>query len=180
MRKPSPLVSIPWGVLVALTAFGLAATPLVAGQARLAVADAPQVLNAARDTAAIVAYPSSSPQSAATADLVTNLRDSVAPPLERASGAAIYIGGTTASQSDFSHVLSSKLPLFIAVVIGLSALLLLIVFRSLVIPVQAAAMNLLRRAVDRDMNFRARLRTRRLVSRRVAFSVFHFRFTSFI
>jgi RND superfamily putative drug exporter len=65
------------------------------------------------------------------------------PRIEHASGASVYIGGATASQSDFSHVLSSKLPLFIAVVVALSAVLLLVVFRSLVIPVQAAAMNLL-------------------------------------
>ncbi len=50
----------------------------------------------------------------------------------------MYVGGATASQVDFSHVLPSKLPLFIGVVIGLAALLLLVVFRSLVIPVQAA------------------------------------------
>jgi RND superfamily putative drug exporter len=67
----------------------------------------------------------------------------VIPPIEQTSGSAIYVGGTTASQVDFSHVLSSKLPVFIAVVVALSALLLLIVFRSLVIPLQAAAMNLL-------------------------------------
>jgi putative drug exporter of the RND superfamily len=101
------------------------------------------VLNAARDTAAVVAYPTSSPQSAQTADLVNKLRGDVIPAVERGTGAAVYIGGATASQTDFSHVLSSKLPLFIAVVIALSALLLLIVFRSLVIPLQAAAMNLL-------------------------------------
>jgi RND superfamily putative drug exporter len=55
----------------------------------------------------------------------------------------VYIGGATASQVDFSHVLSNKLPLFIGVVIALAALLLIVVFRSLVIPVQAAIMNLL-------------------------------------
>jgi putative drug exporter of the RND superfamily len=103
----------------------------------------PPQLNPARDTAAIVAYPSTSPQSAQTADLVAHLRSSVAPPIERATGASVYVGGTTASQADFSHVLSSKLPVFIAVVIALSALLLLVVFRSVVIPLQAAAMNLL-------------------------------------
>jgi RND superfamily putative drug exporter len=53
------------------------------------------------------------------------------------------VGGATASQVDFSHILASKLPLFIAVVVSVAALLLLIVFRSLVIPVQAAVMNLL-------------------------------------
>jgi RND superfamily putative drug exporter len=100
-------------------------------------------LNPARDTAAIVAYPAASPQSAQTQGLVKHLRSSVIPPVERDTRAAIYVGGSTASQADFSSVLSSKLPLFIAVVIALSALLLLIVFRSLVIPVQAALMNLL-------------------------------------
>ena len=65
------------------------------------------------------------------------------PPVERATGARVYVGGATAAQVDFSHVLSTKMPLFIAVVIALAALLLLLVFRSLVIPVQAAVMNLL-------------------------------------
>jgi RND superfamily putative drug exporter len=100
-------------------------------------------LNATGDAAAVVAYPTTSPQSAQTSSLVTQLRDRVIPPIERASGARVYVGGATASQVDFAHVLSSKLPLFIGVVIGLAALLLLIVFRSLVIPVQAAVMNLL-------------------------------------
>jgi RND superfamily putative drug exporter len=63
--------------------------------------------------------------------------------VERATGAGVYVGGATASQVDFSHVLSSKLPLFIGVVIARAGLLLLLVFRSLVIPVQAALMNLL-------------------------------------
>jgi putative drug exporter of the RND superfamily len=54
-----------------------------------------------------------------------------------------YLGGATASQVDFAHVLSSKLPLFIGIVIALSALVLLVVFRSLVVPLQAAVMNLL-------------------------------------
>ncbi len=65
------------------------------------------------------------------------------PRVEQSTGARVYIGGATASQVDFSHVLSSKLPLFIGVVIAVAALLLLLVFRSLVIPVQAALMNLL-------------------------------------
>ena len=46
------------------------------------------------------------------------------PPIERSTGARVYVGGATASQVDFSHVLSSKLPLFIGVVIALAALLL--------------------------------------------------------
>jgi RND superfamily putative drug exporter len=100
-------------------------------------------LNAARDTASIQVFPTSSPQSAQTTNLVTHLRDSVLPPLERATGTTVYVGGATAGQADFAHVLSSKLPVFIGVVIALSALLLLVVFRSFMIPLQAAVMNLL-------------------------------------
>jgi RND superfamily putative drug exporter len=115
---------------------GLRATPDVASVA------APR-LNPAGDTASIQVYPRSSPQSAQTTSLVTHVRDSVLPPLERATGTTVYIGGATASEADFSHVLSSKLPLFIGIVIALSALLLMVVFRSFLIPLQAAAMNLL-------------------------------------
>jgi putative drug exporter of the RND superfamily len=100
-------------------------------------------LDAADDTASIQVYPRSSPQSAQTTNLVTHLRDTVLPPVERASGTTVYIGGATASQVDFANVLSSKLPLFIGIVIALSALLLMVVFRSFVIPLQAAVMNLL-------------------------------------
>jgi RND superfamily putative drug exporter len=104
---------------------------------------APPRLNADGTAAAVVAYPTTSPQSAQTSSLVTRLRDSVLPQIERDSGTRIYVGGATASQVDFAHVLSRKLPLFIGVVIALAALLLVLVFRSLVIPVQAAVMNLL-------------------------------------
>ncbi len=112
------------------------ATPGVASVA------APRV-NPQGTAAAIVAYPATAPQSAQTSSLVTHLRDSVIPPVEKGTGARVYVGGATASQVDFSHVLSSKLPLFIGVVIAVAALLLVLVFRSLVIPVQAALMNLL-------------------------------------
>jgi RND superfamily putative drug exporter len=91
----------------------------------------------------IEAYPSSAPQAAATTDLVNRLRHSVVPPLERQTGVNVLVGGFTAGAIDFSHVLSSKLPLFIGLVVVLSALLLFVMFRSLVIPVQAALMNLL-------------------------------------
>ena len=76
-------------------------------------------------------------------NLVTRLRDERDPADRARDRGRVYVGGATASQVDFSHVLASKLPLFIAVVIALAALLLLVVFRSLVIPVQAALMNLL-------------------------------------
>jgi RND superfamily putative drug exporter len=113
----------------------LAATPGVASVAR-------PLVNPAGTAAAMLAYPTSSPQSAQTSNLVTRLRGEVIPAIEQTTGATVYVGGATASQVDFSHVLSTKLPLFIAVVIALAALLLVVVFRSLVIPVQAAVMNL--------------------------------------
>jgi putative drug exporter of the RND superfamily len=100
-------------------------------------------LNAAGDTAAIAVYPTSSPQSGKTTSLVKYLRNDLLPPLAKATGATVYIGGTTATQVDFAHVLSGKLPLFIGIVVALSALLLLVAFRSLLIPIQAALMNLL-------------------------------------
>jgi RND superfamily putative drug exporter len=93
--------------------------------------------------ATITAYPRTGPQDAATTDTLKRLRDVVLPPVERASGATVEVGGFTASNEDFSDVVAGKLPLFIGVVVLLSALLLLVVFRSLEIPVKAALMNLL-------------------------------------
>ena len=93
--------------------------------------------------AVIQVYPSSAPEAAATTSLVNHLRDRVLPPLEHRSGTRVLVGGFTAGSIDFSRVLASKLPLFIGLVVVLSALLLLVIFRSLVIPMQAALMNLL-------------------------------------
>jgi RND superfamily putative drug exporter len=100
-------------------------------------------LNPAHDTAAIAVYPTTSPQSAQTTSLVKRLRSDVLPSLEKATGTTVFVGGATATQVDFAHVLSGKLPLFIGLVVLVSALLLLVVFRSLLIPLQAALMNLL-------------------------------------
>jgi RND superfamily putative drug exporter len=93
--------------------------------------------------AVIQAFPNSAPQDQATTDLVHRLRDSVLPPLKKQLGVSALVGGFTAGSIDFSNVLSSKLPLFIGVVVVLSALLLFVIFRSIVIPIQAAVMNLL-------------------------------------
>jgi putative drug exporter of the RND superfamily len=88
-------------------------------------------------------FPKGSPQAASTSDLLHHLRDSVIPPATHGSGVRVLVGGTTAIFDDFSHVLSAKLPLFIGIVVVLSFLLLMAVFRSLVIPLTAAIMNLL-------------------------------------
>ena len=114
----------------------------VAGTSGVAAVTAPQLSSSGR-VAVIRAYPPAAPQSAATTDLVTRLRHQVLPPLEHRTGVPVLVGGYTAGSIDFSHVLSAKLPLFIGIVVGLSALLLFVLFRSLVIPVQAALMNLL-------------------------------------
>ena len=100
-------------------------------------------VNRAGDTAAIAVYPATSPQSEQTTSLVKHLRSDVLPPLAKETGTSVFVGGATATQVDFARVLSNKLPLFIGIVVALSALLLLVVFRSLLIPLQAAAMNLL-------------------------------------
>jgi RND superfamily putative drug exporter len=100
-------------------------------------------LNSARDTATLFVYPTTSPQSEATTELVQHLRGDVLPAAAQATGTSVFVGGATATQVDFSSVLGDKLPLFIGIVVLLSALLLLVVFRSLLIPLQAAAMNLL-------------------------------------
>ncbi|MBV9194350.1 MAG: MMPL family transporter [Solirubrobacterales bacterium] len=107
------------------------------------VAVTPARLSPSGKVAVFEAYPGSAPQDQATTDLVNRLRHEVLPPIRHRTGMSILVGGFTAGSIDFASVLSAKLPLFIAVVVVLSALLLFVIFRSLVIPVQAAAMNLL-------------------------------------
>jgi RND superfamily putative drug exporter len=88
-------------------------------------------------------YPGSAPQAPATTDLVNRLRHEVLPPIAHATDTRLLVGGFTAGSIDFSRVLGGKLPLFIAIVVLLSGALLLVMFRSIVIAVQAAVMNLL-------------------------------------
>jgi putative drug exporter of the RND superfamily len=96
-----------------------------------------------QQVALINVYPDSSPQSSATTDLINHLRSATIPAVVTGTGVTVYVGGTTAIFADFAKVLSSKLPLFIGLVVLLSFILLAIVFRSLVIPLTAAVMNLL-------------------------------------
>ena len=88
-------------------------------------------------------YPGSAPQAPATTNLVNRLRHEVLPSLASHARTPVLVGGFTAGSIDFSNVLGAKLPLFIAIVVVLSALLLLVMFRSVVIAIQAALMNLL-------------------------------------
>ncbi len=95
------------------------------------------------DVVLVNVYPTTSPQAAATTDLIYHLRDTTIPAAVGNSGVKVLVGGSTAIFVDFAHVLSAKLPLFIALVVALSFILLSIVFRSVVIPLVGAGMNLL-------------------------------------
>jgi putative drug exporter of the RND superfamily len=101
------------------------------------------VLNAARDAAVIIVYPTTAPQAAQTAALVHRLRDQVIPQVTGGTGVTAFVGGETAAGVDTSTYLAARLPWVIGLVVVLAFLLLVAVFRSLVIPLKAAAMNLL-------------------------------------
>ena len=85
------------------------------------------------------AYPKSSPQDVATTDLVNRLRTTALP----ATGISVAVGGFTAGSIDFATFLGQRLPLLIGSVLVLSFLLLMIVFRSVLVPLKAVIMNLL-------------------------------------
>ncbi len=86
-------------------------------------------------------FPTTSPQSTYTNELVARIRSDVAP--INAAGGKAHVAGVTAIFDDFSNQIASKLPLFIGAVVLLSAILLMMVFRSIAIPIKAIFMNLL-------------------------------------
>ena len=87
--------------------------------------------------------PTSGPQDEATTQLVERLRSDVLPPAERAAGVRVDVTGSVAVNVDFADYLSSRLPWFFLAVLSLSFLLLMVVFRSVLVPVKAVVMNLL-------------------------------------
>ena len=87
--------------------------------------------------------PTTAPQDEATSKLIERLRTQVIPAAEQGTTMQVYVGGQTAIFDDFADVLTSKIPLFIVVIVGLGFILLLIAFRSVVVPLTAAVMNLL-------------------------------------
>ncbi|MCC9709825.1 MMPL family transporter [Streptomyces sp. MNU76] len=101
----------------------------------------PVTFSADGDTAYLTVVPDSAPQSARTSELVERLRDAVLPRAETGTSLDLHVGGMTAGYDDFADVIVGKLPLFVGVVIGLGCLLLLLAFRSVGIPLKAAAMN---------------------------------------
>ncbi|MFE7133007.1 MMPL family transporter [Streptomyces sp. NPDC057638] len=101
----------------------------------------PVTYNAAGDTALVTVVPTSAPQSRATSDLVDRLRSELLPAATQGDAPKVHVGGVTAGYDDFADVIVGKLPLFVGVVVALGCLLLLLAFRSLVIPLKAAVMN---------------------------------------
>lgn len=91
----------------------------------------------------IVVVPTTGPQEAETADLVERLRADVLPAATDGTDLDLLVTGSTASGVDFSSYLSGRLPWFFAAVLGLSFLLLMMVFRSVLVPLKAVIMNLL-------------------------------------
>jgi RND superfamily putative drug exporter len=91
----------------------------------------------------MIVYPTTAPQDEATSDLIQRLRTHVVPGAESGTTMQVYVGGQTAIFDDFADVLTGKLPLFIVVIVGLGFLLLVLAFRSLLVPLTAAVMNLL-------------------------------------
>jgi RND superfamily putative drug exporter len=103
----------------------------------------PPILSPTGDTAVLLATPRTSPQDAQTATLVRRLRDRVIPDAERGVRLHVLVGGHTAANIDVSQRISDRLALFIAAVVLLSVILLMIVFRSILVPLKAAVMNML-------------------------------------
>ncbi|MBS1884074.1 MAG: MMPL family transporter [Actinobacteria bacterium] len=85
----------------------------------------------------------SEPWADETVSLVENLRNEVIPATLKGTKATSYVGGQTAGYIDLADKIAEKLPLMIAVVVGLSFLVLLMAFRSVLVPIKAAAMNLI-------------------------------------
>jgi RND superfamily putative drug exporter len=110
----------------------------LAGAAGTQAVGAPQ--RSADGTAALLTViPKGSPTSATTRELVDDVRGEIVP----ASGIDAHVGGSTAQQLDLADRIAARLPLIIAVVVGLSMVLLLVAFRSALVPLQAAIVNLL-------------------------------------
>ena len=113
------------------------------GQTEGVVATSPPIPNETGDTAVMTVFPTTSPQDEDTEALVRGLRTDVIPDAMAGSDTRVLVGGITASVIDFSSVNGDRLPILVGVVIAVSFLLLVVVFRSIVVPIKAAIMNLL-------------------------------------
>ncbi len=103
----------------------------------------PPTLDKGGHYAVYTVVPDSAPSSDATVNLVHTLRDKTIPDATKGSDLSVHVGGQTAGYIDLAARISAKLPGIIAIVVGLSFLVLMLAFRSLVVPAKAALMNLL-------------------------------------
>jgi len=103
----------------------------------------PPQSNAAGTVAIMEVFPTSSPQDDATANLVSRMRDDVIPQTVAGTDVDVKVGGVTAAGDDYAAYTAERLPLFIGAVLTLSFLLLMLVFRSVLVPLKAVVMNLL-------------------------------------
>ena len=107
------------------------------------VSVAPAAVNEAGDTAVIVATPDTSPQDEQTKKTLESLRNDVLPAAVDRTGAVARVTGQAAALEDVSVRIQERLPLFIFAVVMLSFLLLMVVFRSILVPLKAAIMNMI-------------------------------------
>jgi RND superfamily putative drug exporter len=91
----------------------------------------------------VVVYPAADPESARDAELLAAVRDTTAPALEREHRVRILVGGAQAVATDFTTVLGRALPLFLLLVVSMGFLALVLLFRSILIPLTAAVTSLL-------------------------------------
>ena len=108
----------------------------------VASVDAP-VLNEKGDLAILGLTPTTAPQDEATSTLLKHLRADVIPAAVGDSSAEVSVTGGTAMTDDVSQRLQDRMPLFLGAVIGLAFLVLMLVFRSILVPLKAAALNVL-------------------------------------
>jgi putative drug exporter of the RND superfamily len=100
-------------------------------------------LDKAGTVAVFTVISKSAPWADETVSLVEDLRATTIPEAVKGTGGAAYVGGQTAGYIDLATQIADKLPMMIAIVVGLSFIVLLLAFRSLLVPVKAAAMNLI-------------------------------------
>ena len=104
---------------------------------------APAELDESSGVATVVAIPATAPQDGATVATVARLRSEVFPSVLDGHPGRAHVGGQTAAFADLGERVEQRLPWFIAAVVGLSFALLMVVFRSLLVPLKAALLNLL-------------------------------------
>jgi RND superfamily putative drug exporter len=104
---------------------------------------APASVNTDAGVATLMAFPTTSPQDSATLDTIQRLRSDVLPAVLDDSPALAHVGGLTASSADIGDRVNSRMPLFLTAVLGMSFILLMMVFRSVLVPLKAVLLNLL-------------------------------------